>query len=74
MENLEDIYNLSLIQKGIFLHNLSSRRSSDIYLTQMVAELHGEINIAAFKQAWQLVIDNHPMLRTAFEWEDFDDP
>ncbi len=74
MQNVEDIYPLSLTQKGILFHNVSSRNSSDIYMTQMVAELDGDINISAFKHAWQLVIDHHPIFRTAFEWEDFDDP
>jgi acyl carrier protein len=74
MENVEDIYALSPIQKGILLHSLSSPDASDLYIVQMVAELQGEVNLPAFERAWQLVVDHYPMLRTAFFWEDFDDP
>lgn len=74
MENIEDIYALSPIQKGVLLHGLSSPDAADLYIVQMGAELQGEVKLPAFERAWQLVVDHHPMLRTAFVWEDFDDP
>ena len=36
--------------------------------------LHGELNISAFKQAWQQVVGRHPSLRTAFVWKGLDKP
>jgi hypothetical protein len=74
MENVEDIYALSPIQKGVLLHSLSSPDASELYIVQLLAELQGEVHLAAFERAWQLVVDHYPMLRTAFIWEDFDDP
>src|SRR5262249_31624543 len=32
------------------------------------------INVRAFKQAWQRVLDRHTILRTAFEWEGLEEP
>ena len=74
MQNVEDIYTLSPIQKGALLHGLSSKDAADLYVTQLVAELEGEVNLPAFERAWQQTVDRHPMLRTAFFWEEFDEP
>jgi acyl carrier protein len=73
MENVDDIYTLSPTQKGILFHTLTSPEAGDLYLVQVVAELSsGDPEL--FRQACQLVFERHPMLRTAFHWEDLDDP
>ena len=32
------------------------------------------LDVAAFKQAWQAVVQRHAVLRTAFYWEEADKP
>jgi len=72
-ENIEDIYTLSPTQQGILFHLLSDP-DSGIYLSQTTCILHGNLNISAFEQAWQKVVNRHPSLRTAFVWEGLDKP
>ncbi len=74
MQNVEDIYNLSPIQKGALLHGLSSANAADLYITQLVAELGGDVDLEAFESAWRQTVDRHSMLRTGFFWEDLDEP
>jgi hypothetical protein len=40
-----------------------------MYVSHLSCALSGELDIAAFKQAWQRVVDRHAVLRTIFVWE-----
>jgi amino acid adenylation domain-containing protein len=71
--NVEDIYALSPMQQGMLFHSLYNPRAG-VYSLHLVFDLHGDLNITAFKQAWEGVVDQHPILRTAFIWEGLDDP
>src|SRR4029078_8551507 len=71
--NIEDAYPLSPMQQGILFHSLYTPQSG-MYFQQMNFRLCGELNVAAFKQAWQRVVDRHPVLRTAFVWENLEQP
>jgi len=71
--NLDDIYPLSPVQQGLLFHTLSAPNSG-IYFMQMSCTLHGELNVSAFKQSWQIAIARHSILRTAFIWEDLEQP
>ncbi len=71
--NIEDIYPLSPVQRGILFHTLYASRSS-VYLVQLSSVLSQDLDISALKQAWQQVMARHPVLRTAFKWEHRDDP
>lgn len=71
MENVEDIFSLTATQKGILLDSIPC---PDTYVVQLTAELSRQDDIDAFERAWQVVVDRHPMLRTGFFWEEFDDP
>ena len=68
-DNLEDIYTLSSVQQGILFHTLFSPETG-VYIEQLACSLRGELNIPAFEQAWQEVMQRHTILRTAFIWED----
>ncbi|NBD17974.1 MAG: amino acid adenylation domain-containing protein [Cyanobacteria bacterium] len=70
---LEDIYPLSPIQEGILFHALYAS-DTEVYFEQWQCRLQGNLNRAAFQQAWQRVINRHPILRTSFHWEQLDDP
>ena len=72
MKNVEDLYPLSPLQKGILFHAVSEPQSS-IYLVQFRCTLLGRLDLPAFRQAWQRVLDRHPALRTVFLWEGLDE-
>ncbi|MBV9787732.1 MAG: amino acid adenylation domain-containing protein, partial [Chloroflexi bacterium] len=68
-----DIYRLSPIQQGILFHSLYSPETA-VYFDQFVWHLTMPIDVPAFVQAWQRMVDHHPILRTSFFWEDLDEP
>ena len=65
---IEDIYPLSPIQQGMLFHTLYDP-DSGIYCEQFSCTLKGNLNISAFKQAWERVVDLYPVLRTSFYGE-----
>ena len=71
--NIEDIYPLSPMQKGMLFHILYSQESG-VYYEQSAWEIAGALDVAAFRQAWTLLIARHPVLRTSFLWEELDEP
>ena len=72
-ENIEDIYELSPMQHGLLFHTLAAPNSG-VYFEQLSYTLQGHLDIAASKRAWQKVVERHPILRTAFYWQDLDRP
>ncbi|MCC5616016.1 condensation domain-containing protein [Nostoc sp. CHAB 5836] len=72
-ENVEDIYELTPVQKGMLFHCLYASESA-LYFFNHTLTLHGNPNVEAFEQAWQQVVDRHTVLRTGFFWEDIDNP
>jgi amino acid adenylation domain-containing protein len=73
LTNIEDAYPLSPTQQGMLFHSRMAPDSS-VYIEQMCFELHGALNVAAFTQAWQQVINRHPVLRSACVWENLEKP
>ncbi|MBD2278683.1 non-ribosomal peptide synthetase [Aphanizomenon flos-aquae] len=71
--NIEDIYPLSPMQEGILFESLYAP-DSQAYFEQLIYSLSGNINIQAFEQAWQQIVARHSVLRTAFVWEQLDQP
>lgn len=72
-ENIEDVYELTPIQKGILFHSLYAPEVG-LYFFQTRFALHGQLKVDAFEQAWQKVIERHTILRTSFHWQDLDQP
>ena len=72
-ENIEDIYELTPVQKGMLFHSLYERESS-LYFFHVPVGLRGNLNIKIFKEAWQKIVDRHAIWRTGFYWEDIDNP
>src|SRR5205814_2285950 len=64
--NISDVYPLSPIQQGLLFHTLYDGARSGTYVEQLSCTLEGDLNIHAFEQAWQGVIDCHLILRTGF--------
>nr|UBH04475.1 NosC [Desmonostoc muscorum CCALA 125] len=71
--NLEDIYPLSPTQQGMLFESLYAP-DSGVYFQQLSCTLTGKLNVAAFEQAWQQVVAQHSILRTAFVWEQLAQP
>ena len=66
--DIEDIYPLAPMQQGMFFHTLRDPRSG-VYVEQLQCVLEGDLDSAAFEEAWQQIADRHPSLRTSFHWE-----
>ena len=64
-EKFEDVYPLTPFQQGMLFHVLDTPEAG-VYLNQQRYTLRGELDLAAFKQALQGVMDRHQILRTAF--------
>lgn len=71
-KNIEDAYGLSPMQQGMLFHSLYAP-ASGVYVEQVSAAVQG-LNIPAFEKAWQQVVERHPILRTAFVWENLENP
>ncbi|WP_442937952.1 amino acid adenylation domain-containing protein [Nostoc sp.] len=71
--NIEDIYPLSPTQQGMLFESLYAP-DSGVYFQQLSLTLSGKLNVTAFEQAWQQVIAQHSILRTAFVWEQLAQP
>jgi len=68
-----DSYPLSPVQHGMLIHSLSAPQSG-VYVQQLVAVLREELNVSAFRQAWERIVSHHPILRTSFSWDRADEP
>ncbi len=71
-KNIEAIYPLSPLQKGILFDSLYAPDTLS-YFVQIHFNLKN-INLDWFKQAWLTVQQRHPVLRTLFVWEDQKQP
>jgi amino acid adenylation domain-containing protein/non-ribosomal peptide synthase protein (TIGR01720 family) len=72
-DSIEDLYPLSPMQLGMLFHELQSP-GAGFYFNQLSCELEGALDLPAFERAWQEVLDRHPVLRTAFAWEEVEEP
>ncbi|MBE9120382.1 amino acid adenylation domain-containing protein [Tychonema sp. LEGE 07199] len=71
--NIEDFYPLSPAQQGILFHSLYQPESG-VYFGQLLCVLRGDLNVSAFRNSWQKVVERHPILRTSFLWENLKEP
>ncbi len=72
-KDLQDIYPLSPAQRGMLFESLSAA-GSGVHIEQLGCRLTGELDAAAFRLAWQRLVERHPMLRTAFLWKEQEEP
>jgi non-ribosomal peptide synthase protein (TIGR01720 family) len=70
---IEDIYPLSPLQHGLLFHALRSP-SSEMYFQQTTCVIQADLDVGAFRQAWQRLLDRHAILRTSFVWQGLEDP
>lgn len=67
------IYKLSPLQEGLLFHGLYNPEAT-AYTVQFSLDFLQEINVEALKAAWEYVLNNHSILRTAFFHEEFKIP
>jgi amino acid adenylation domain-containing protein len=71
--DVDDMYPLTPMQQGMLFHTLHEPETHQ-YVEQSVWTFKGTLNIEMLERAWQLVVDRHPVLRTAVVWEDVEEP
>ena len=69
----EDLYPLSPMQQGMLFHTLQSP-GTGVCFEQDSYVIHGDLDPARFKRAWEQVVAALPVLRTVFLWEDIEEP
>ena len=72
-ENIEDIYELSPMQQGMLFHTLAAPNSG-VYFQQFCYTLQTQLNISAFKKAWQQFVARHTILRPPSFCENLNNP
>ncbi|MFT5756096.1 MAG: amino acid adenylation domain-containing protein [Alteromonadaceae bacterium] len=71
--DIENIYRLTSMQQGMFYHTMNEP-DSQAYIDQLHCEFTNDINIEAFERAWQKVISEHSIFRTAFVFKNMAHP
>jgi len=70
---IEDLYPLTPMQQHMLFHRLH-RPESGLYTIHITDPVNTNVDALAFEQAWQHLLDRHPVLRTSFVWEGLDEP
>jgi amino acid adenylation domain-containing protein len=73
VKNVEDIYELAPMQQGMLFDSLAVNVPS-MYRVHLAYNLQGDIDVAAFRRAWQYVTRRHPVMRTSFHWDGLEKP
>ncbi|MFY3699389.1 amino acid adenylation domain-containing protein, partial [Achromobacter xylosoxidans] len=67
-DQVEDVYPLSPTQSGMLFHTLEAP-GSGLYVNQLSVPVHG-LDVARLIAAWRAMVARHPVLRTAFLWQE----
>jgi amino acid adenylation domain-containing protein/non-ribosomal peptide synthase protein (TIGR01720 family) len=63
------IHPANSLQQGFIYHTLS-QNNDDAYRIQAVLDYHNSLDIELYKKAWCSVIEQYPILRTCFNWDE----
>ncbi|WP_212004915.1 non-ribosomal peptide synthase/polyketide synthase [Chitinophaga sp. HK235] len=69
---ISGLYRLSGLQEGMLFHRLYAEEGGT-YTEQMVVELE-DLQVEAFVKSWDLLLQKHTILRTAFYYDQFSIP
>lgn len=72
-KNIEAAYPLAPMQQGMLFHTIYAPESG-MYFEQLLYTVEQKLDVSAFLRAWQRVVDRHPILRTAFVWDNIEKP
>lgn len=70
---ITESYQLSHLQQGMLFDSLYAEQPG-VDIVQIVATLDESIDVSMFERAWHLTMERHPILRTAFCWENLAEP
>lgn len=73
LDDIDDAYPLTQVQKGMLFHVLSAPES-DVYVSYLTLTISGPLDRERFRQAWQETYARHESLRSAFVWDGLDEP
>src|SRR6266700_1586648 len=73
MPNIEGIYPLVPLQKGLLFSSLYSP-GSGVYGQQLRMRVSGPLDALLMKKVWEKIVDRHSVLRTCFVWEGQEHP
>lgn len=63
---------LSYQQQAFLFHSLQEEH--DQGFLQLEFQIKGEVDIELMQTAWRKVVKLHPVMRTSFDWSDFEEP
>jgi len=76
--DLEEIYPITPMENAMLFQSMLSAEADDqpdqLYLTQVVWTIEGQVDGAAFAKAWKKVAQRHETLRTSFHQQYLDQP
>ncbi|MBU3162817.1 amino acid adenylation domain-containing protein, partial [Clostridium estertheticum] len=70
IDNIKNIYPLAPMQEGMLYHTLYDNKS-DAYNEELVIKIKGQLDIELLKQSFNRLVERHDILRTAFDYENF---
>ncbi|MCX7121890.1 MAG: amino acid adenylation domain-containing protein [Gammaproteobacteria bacterium] len=68
-KKIEAILPANSLQQG-FVYHAITQPESDAYRVQLMLDYYTPLNIDAYKNAWDIAIKVHPILRTYFNWDE----
>src|SRR5512141_440298 len=68
-----DRYELSPLQEGMLFHALDAR-ASGVDMERVAVHVEEDLDVPAFRRAWERVVARHAVLRTRFRWEGLERP
>ncbi|WP_144569749.1 non-ribosomal peptide synthetase, partial [Bacillus pseudomycoides] len=73
---ITDLYPLSPLQEGMLFHTLHDQENEHVapYVVQLSFLVRGKLDILTFEQAWKSVIQRHEIFRSAFVWDEIEEP
>ena len=72
-DRIDSIYPLSPLQEGLLFHSRYAPHS-DQYVEQLIWRYEGDLNRDVLKRVWQDMFERHAVFRTAFAWDDLEEP
>jgi tyrocidine synthetase III len=73
-KNIENIFDVTPLQEGLLFHYLKGEQHNQQNFEQICLYMRGKLDLGLFSRAWDLVVRNNEMLRTAFRWKRLNRP
>ncbi|MDP8241217.1 MAG: amino acid adenylation domain-containing protein [Candidatus Hatepunaea meridiana] len=67
-KNIIEILPLTPLQEGMLFHSLFDK-DSQAYVQQMTLHVSGELDIDCLAKSWDIILERHEVLRTAFQYK-----